>query len=51
MKSDVVVIGGGAMGSSVAWSLKSDPAFAGTVCVVERVYARLVGVVRRRLEN
>jgi FAD-dependent oxidoreductase domain-containing protein 1 len=36
MKSDVVVIGGGAMGSSVAYHLKSDPAFAGTVTVVER---------------
>lgn len=36
MKSDVVVIGGGAMGSSVAYHLKSDPAFAGTVIVVER---------------
>ena len=36
MKSDVVVIGGGAMGSSVAYHLKSDPAFTGTVAVVER---------------
>jgi FAD-dependent oxidoreductase domain-containing protein 1 len=36
MKPDVVVIGGGAMGSSVAFNLKSDPAFSGTVCVVER---------------
>lgn len=36
MKSDVVVIGGGAMGSSVAYHLKSDPAFTGTVTVVER---------------
>ncbi len=31
MKSDVVVIGGGAMGSSVAYHLKSDPSFSGTV--------------------
>lgn len=36
MKSDVVVIGGGAMGSSIAYHLKSDPSFAGTVTVVER---------------
>ena len=36
MKSDVVVIGGGAMGSSVAYHLKSDPSFKGTVTVVER---------------
>ena len=36
MKSDVVVIGGGAIGSSVAYHLKSDPAFSGTVTVVER---------------
>lgn len=36
MKSDVVVIGGGVMGSSAAYHLKSDPAFTGTVTVVER---------------
>ncbi len=36
MKADVLVIGGGAMGSSVAYHLKSDPAFAGTVTVIER---------------
>lgn len=36
MKSDVVVIGGGAIGSSVAYHLKSDPAFGGTITVVER---------------
>jgi glycine/D-amino acid oxidase-like deaminating enzyme len=36
MRSDVVVIGGGAMGSSVAYHLKLDPAFEGTVTVVER---------------
>jgi FAD-dependent oxidoreductase domain-containing protein 1 len=42
MKSDVIVIGGGVMGSSVAYHLKSDPAFTGTVTVVERdpTYAR-----------
>ena len=39
---DVVVVGGGAMGSSVAYHLKSDPNFFGTVAVVERdpTYAR-----------
>ena len=36
MKSDVVVIGGGVMGSSVAYQLKSDPAFSGSVTVIER---------------
>lgn len=42
MTSDVVVIGGGAMGSSVAYHLTADPAFSGTVTVVERdpAYAR-----------
>src|SRR2546429_5028003 len=38
----VVVIGGGAMGSSIAWHLKSDPNFTGSVVVIERdpTYAR-----------
>ena len=37
MKSEAtVVIGGGAMGSSVAYHLKSDPNFSGDVVVVER---------------
>ena len=42
MSDVVVVIGGGAMGSSVAWHLKSDPNFTGRVIVVERdpTYAR-----------
>ena len=42
MKSDVIVIGGGVMGSSVAYHLKSDPAFTGTVTIIERdpTYAR-----------
>lgn len=41
-KVDVVVIGGGAMGASIAYHLKSDPAFTGTVAVIERdpTYAR-----------
>jgi glycine/D-amino acid oxidase-like deaminating enzyme len=30
------VIGGGVMGSSIAWHLKSDPTFTGSVVVVER---------------
>ena len=33
---DVVVVGGGALGSSVAYHLKSDPNFSGRVVVVER---------------
>lgn len=33
---DVVVMGGGVMGSSIAYHLKSDTAFAGTVAVIER---------------
>jgi FAD-dependent oxidoreductase domain-containing protein 1 len=39
---DVVIVGGGAMGSSIAWHLKSDPNFSGGVVVVERdpTYAR-----------
>jgi len=39
---DVVIIGGGVMGSSIAWHLKSDRNFAGTVTVIERdpTYAR-----------
>jgi len=39
---DVVVVGGGVMGSSIAYHLKSDPNFTGTVAVIERdpTYAR-----------
>jgi len=33
---DVVIIGGGAVGSSIAYFLKSDPAFDGSVAVIER---------------
>ena len=38
----VAIIGGGAIGSSIAWHLKSDPNFTGTVTVIERdpTYAR-----------
>src|SRR5882724_2073841 len=40
--SGVIIIGGGVMGSSIAWHLKADPDFTGTVIVVERdpTYAR-----------
>jgi FAD-dependent oxidoreductase domain-containing protein 1 len=39
---DVLVVGGGAIGSSVAYHLRSDPNFAGSVVVIERdpAYAR-----------
>jgi FAD-dependent oxidoreductase domain-containing protein 1 len=39
---DVLVVGGGAIGSSVAYHLKSDPNFTGKVTVIERdpTYAR-----------
>src|SRR5205823_3212744 len=39
---DVLIIGGGVMGSSIAYHLKSDPHFTGTVTVIERdpTYAR-----------
>lgn len=39
---DVAIIGGGAMGSSVAWHLLSDPGYGGRVAVIERdpSYAR-----------
>ncbi|MBS0520826.1 MAG: FAD-binding oxidoreductase [Proteobacteria bacterium] len=33
---DVVIIGGGAMGSSIAYHLTADPAFKGKVAVIER---------------
>jgi glycine/D-amino acid oxidase-like deaminating enzyme len=40
--SSVVIVGGGAIGSSIAYHLKSDPEFSGSVVVVERdpAYAR-----------
>ena len=39
---DVVIIGGGAVGSSIAYHLKSDRQFTGSVAVIERdpTYAR-----------
>jgi FAD-dependent oxidoreductase domain-containing protein 1 len=33
---DVVIVGGGAVGSSIAYFLSADPSFAGRVAVVER---------------
>src|ERR1700758_3160221 len=41
-RCDVAIVGGGVMGSSIAYHLKSDPGFAGDVVVVERAptYAR-----------
>jgi FAD-dependent oxidoreductase domain-containing protein 1 len=36
MNYDVVIVGGAAMGSSVAWHLASDPAFKGRIAVIER---------------
>ncbi len=35
-RGDVVIVGGGVVGSSVAFHLATDPAFAGSVVVVER---------------
>ena len=42
MKVDVLIVGGGAIGSSIAWHLKTAPELTGSVCVVERdpTYAR-----------
>ena len=39
---DVLIVGGGAVGSSIAYHLKSDPNFTGSVAVAERdpTYAR-----------
>ena len=39
---DVAIIGGGVMGSSIAWHLTGEPNFAGKVFVIERdpTYAR-----------
>lgn len=40
--AEIIIIGGGAMGSSIAWHLAGDPHFDGTITVVERdpTYAR-----------
>lgn len=40
--TEIVIVGGGVMGSSIAWHLAGDPGFDGTVTVVERdpTYAR-----------
>ena len=34
--AEIAIVGGGAMGSSIAWHLSSDPSFDGTVTVIER---------------
>ena len=34
--AEIVIVGGGAMGSSIAWHLSGDPNFDGTVTVIER---------------
>jgi len=41
-RTAVAIVGGGVMGSSIAWHLKSDPNFTGRVVVIERdpTYAR-----------
>ena len=41
-RTAVAIVGGGAMGSSIAYHLKSDPTFTGRVVVIERdpIYAR-----------
>ncbi len=41
-RNNIAIIGGGAMGSSIAYHLQSDPNFTGTVVVIERdpTYAR-----------
>jgi FAD-dependent oxidoreductase domain-containing protein 1 len=40
--ADIVIVGGGVIGSSVAWHLTTDPNFSGEVIVIERdpTYAR-----------
>lgn len=40
--ADVAIVGGGVIGSAIAWSLASDPGFDGRVVVIERdpAYAR-----------
>ncbi|MCW5735324.1 MAG: FAD-binding oxidoreductase [Enhydrobacter sp.] len=34
--SDIVIVGGGVIGSSIAWHLSGDPGFEGSVTVIER---------------
>ena len=58
MKADIVIVGGGVMGSAVAYFLAADPAFSGRVVVVERdpTYATAstalsVGAVRQQFST
>jgi FAD-dependent oxidoreductase domain-containing protein 1 len=58
MKADVVIVGGGVMGSAVAYFLAADPGFSGRVVVVERdpTYATAstalsVGAVRQQFST
>ena len=57
-KADVVIVGGGAIGSAIAFFLTEDPGFGGTVTVVERdpTYARAstplsLGGLRQQFSN
>ena len=36
---DVAIVGGGAIGSAIAYFLRSDPAFGGSVAVIERGFS------------
>jgi FAD-dependent oxidoreductase domain-containing protein 1 len=58
MKADIVIVGGGVMGSAVAYFLAADPAFSGRIAVVERdpTYATAstalsVGAVRQQFST
>jgi sarcosine oxidase len=58
MKADVVIVGGGVMGSAVAYFLAADPGFSGRIVVVERdpTYATAstalsVGAVRQQFST